>query len=104
QRLWQALTESAFLERYWDLSIDSEWRAGAPMTWHQHGVTITDPAQVVLDAQSYERLSYTWHTFSPEWAQAWDFDADEVARWRAEARSKVTFELEAVDDSVRLTV
>jgi hypothetical protein len=29
-------------------------------------VVIDDPAQVVLESDPYRRLSYTWHTFTPE--------------------------------------
>src|SRR3954453_21668968 len=40
ERLWQALTEPAFTERYWGIVFDSEWQPGSAMTWHQRGVTI----------------------------------------------------------------
>src|SRR6476646_3964350 len=42
ERLWQALTEPAFTERYWSTSFDTDWEPGSPMTWHNRGVTITD--------------------------------------------------------------
>jgi hypothetical protein len=29
------------------------------------------PEQLVLESDPYRRLSYTWHTFSPEWAAAY---------------------------------
>src|SRR6202142_2728682 len=32
ERLWQALTEPAFTERYWELSLDSAWDARATVT------------------------------------------------------------------------
>src|SRR5690242_2356009 len=50
ERLWQALTEPAFTERYWGIVFDTDWRPGAPMTWQQRGVTIADAEQVVLES------------------------------------------------------
>src|SRR5690349_12939507 len=73
ERLWQALTEPAFTERYWGLVFDTDWAAGSPMTWRQRGVTIAHAEQVVLESDPPRRLSYTWHTFTPEWADALEF-------------------------------
>src|SRR3989442_740916 len=42
ERLWQALTEPAFTERYWGLTFDTDWQAGSPMRWGQRGITIAD--------------------------------------------------------------
>jgi uncharacterized protein YndB with AHSA1/START domain/DNA-binding transcriptional ArsR family regulator len=98
--LWRALTEPAFTQRYWNTSFHSTWEVGAPMTWDHHGVTIADPEQVVLEYDPFHRLSYTWHTFTPELADAVGISADVMARCSAERRrSKVTFELEPVSRS-----
>ena len=43
ERLWQALTEPAFTERYWATTFDSDWKPGSAMTWHTRGLTIADP-------------------------------------------------------------
>ncbi|HEY1641261.1 MAG TPA: SRPBCC domain-containing protein [Streptosporangiaceae bacterium] len=104
ERLWQALTEPAFTSRYWGCTFQTDWAAGSEMTWEQSGVTITDPAQVVLESDPYRRLSYTWHTFTPELAHAFGFSPEDQAAMAAERRSKVTFELEPQGESVRLTV
>jgi uncharacterized protein YndB with AHSA1/START domain/DNA-binding transcriptional ArsR family regulator len=105
QKLWQALTEPAFTERYWNITFDSDWKAGSPMTWHQRGVTIADAEQVVVESVPYSRLSYTWHAFTPELAAVLDIDADRAQRLAAERRSKVTFDIEALDgEQVKLTV
>src|SRR5262245_10092312 len=103
-RLGAALTEPAFTRRYWNLSFDTTWAAGAPMTWCQRQTAIADPEQVVLEADPPRRLSYTWHSFTPEWAAAFDFDEDLRARIAAEPRSRVTFSLEPDGDQVKLTV
>jgi uncharacterized protein YndB with AHSA1/START domain/DNA-binding transcriptional ArsR family regulator len=105
ERLWQALTEPAFTERYWSITFDTDWEPGSSMTWHQRGLAINDPEQVVLESEPYRRLSYTWHTLSPEWLDSFGFTADARARLSTERRSKVTFEIEPLDgEQVRLTV
>jgi hypothetical protein len=45
------------------------------------GVTIADPEQVVLESDPYRRLSYPWHTFTPEWAVAYDVSDEDLARF-----------------------
>ena len=104
QRLWQALTEPVFTERYWGTTLESDWNEGSTITWHHHGVVIADPAQVVLESDPYHRLSYTWHTFTPEWAEAHGFDDDLRAELAAERRSTVTFDIEDLGEMVKLTV
>jgi uncharacterized protein YndB with AHSA1/START domain len=75
------------------------------MTWHQRGVTIADAEQRVVESDPYRRLSYTWHTFTPELADALDFNDETRARLATEPRSKVTFDIEPLDDDqVKLTV
>jgi DNA-binding transcriptional ArsR family regulator/uncharacterized protein YndB with AHSA1/START domain len=105
ERLWQALTEPAFTERYWDIAFDSDWKTGSPMSWRQRGVVIADAEQVVIESDPYRRLAYTWHTFTPEWANAVGVAEDRRERLAAERRSKVTFDIEPLDDEqVKLTV
>jgi uncharacterized protein YndB with AHSA1/START domain/DNA-binding transcriptional ArsR family regulator len=104
ERLWQALTEPAFTERYWAPAFASDWSPGSTMTWHTRGLTISDPEQVVVESEPYRRLSYTWHTFTPEWAESLDLTDDARDRLAAEPRSKVTFEIEPLAEQVKLTV
>ena len=104
EQLWKGLTDPAFTKRYWNLSFDTEWKPGSPMVWHNNGVRIEDPDQVVLEADPYTRLSYTWHTFTPELAQAIGFSAEQQAALTAESRSKVTFDIEDQQPMVKLTV
>ncbi len=103
--LWRALTDPAFTRRWWQgTSVDSAWTPGSPMTWHHRGVAITHPDQVVLVADPPRRLSFTWHTFSPEWARAVGFDDGLRAVIEAEPRSVATFDLEPAGELVKLTV
>jgi DNA-binding transcriptional ArsR family regulator len=105
ERLWQALSEPAFTIRWWQgTAIDSAWTPGAPMTWLLHGTTIAHPDQLVLVSDPPRRLSYTWHTFTPAWAEAIGFPEERRVALDAEPRSTVTFELEPRDDQVKLTV
>lgn len=104
ERLWRALTEPEFTRRYWGATFQTDWQAGSPMTWNQFGVTIADPEQVVLESEPYRRLSYSWHTFTPELADSIGLTDEARARIAAEARSKVTFELEPLGELVKLTV
>jgi DNA-binding transcriptional ArsR family regulator len=104
ERLWQALTEPAFTERYWSIAFDSDWKPGSRMTWHTRGVRIADPEQLVVESLPCRRLSYTWHTFTPEWAESLDLTGDARDRLAAEPRSKVTFEIERLGEQVKLTV
>ncbi len=108
ERLWQALTDPAFTERYWGLTLESDWQAGSPVILRQWGLTIADPEQVVLESDPFRRLSYTWHTFTAEWQQVAHETVgfpqeflDQIAR---EPRSKVTFEIADLGDLVKLSV
>ncbi|RFU82253.1 ArsR family transcriptional regulator [Streptomyces triticagri] len=104
ERLWQALTDPAFTRRYWGLEFATDWTPGAAMAWRQAGASIEDPAQIVLESDPFRRLAYTWHTFTPEWAEAAGVDEGTLAAIRDEPRSKVSFDLEPHDGMVKLTV
>jgi DNA-binding transcriptional ArsR family regulator/uncharacterized protein YndB with AHSA1/START domain len=104
EKLWQALTDPAFTQRYWGATFDTDWKPGSTMTWHQFGVTIADPEQVVLESQQYSLLSYSWHSFPPDLAASLDLAEEARERIVAEQRSKVTFEIEPAGEVVKLTV
>jgi uncharacterized protein YndB with AHSA1/START domain len=104
ERLWQALTDPAFTRRYWGATFESDWKEGSTMIWEQAGVTIADPAQVILESTPYSRLAYSWHTFTPEFADAFGFSEEVLAKVSREGRSKVTFDIEQVGPLVKLTV
>ncbi len=104
ERLWQALIEPAFTRRYWGATFETDWKAGSTMTWDHFGVTIADPEQVVLESEPYRRLSYSWHSFTPELAESLHLTEEARERIAAEQRSKVTFDIEPLGDLVKLTV
>jgi len=103
-KVWQALTDPAFTERYWGMTFESDWKTGSTMVLHHEGVTVADPEQLVLEAEPFRRLSYTWHTFTPEWAQAMGIDESVRVQSAAEPRAKMTFDIEDDGDVGRLTV
>jgi uncharacterized protein YndB with AHSA1/START domain/DNA-binding transcriptional ArsR family regulator len=104
EQLWQALTDPAFTERYWGATFQTDWNAGSPMTWHMAGCTIADPEQMVLESEPYRRLSYSWHTMTPELSESLDLTDEVQEQLIAERRSKVTFEIEPLGELVKLTV
>ncbi|GAA2396001.1 SRPBCC family protein [Nonomuraea africana] len=107
ERLWQGLTDPAITRRCWrGLTFESDWKPGSTVTvrYPEHDVTIADPAQVVLESDPGKRLSYTWHTFTPQWAAVSGFSDELLARFSAERRSKVTFDIEDLGETAKLTV
>ena len=48
--------------------------------------------------------SYTWHTFTPEWAKTVGVSEEVLAKLAAEQKSKVIFEIEPAGELVMLTV
>ncbi|HUA48459.1 MAG TPA: metalloregulator ArsR/SmtB family transcription factor [Solirubrobacteraceae bacterium] len=108
ERLWQALTDPAFTERYWGVAFDSDWKPGSSITLRQWGLAIADPDQVVLESEPYRRLAYTWQTFTPEWqeqaAERVGFPREFLERIATEPRSKVAFEIDDLGEFVKLTV
>ena len=104
ERLWQALTDPAFTGRYWGATFATDWRKGSPMTWDMLGLRFESPEQVVLESDPPRRLSYSWHTFTPELMASLDLSEEAAARLAAESRSKVTFDIEQLGGVCKLTV
>ena len=111
--VWRGLTDRAFTRRFWrhptmgGKTFPSDWRTGS--TWdlvHEDvGLVVSDPEQVILEADPPQRLLYTWHSFTPEWAALAGLAEETAAAWRAEPRSKVAYDLEARGTGVvKLTV
>ena len=104
EKLWQALTEPAFIKQYWGIELISDWKVGSTIDWQVAGVTISEPEQVVLISDKPRKLSFTWHTVTEEFGKAINADPQEVADMAAEKRSTATFELEQQGDVVKLTL
>jgi uncharacterized protein YndB with AHSA1/START domain len=113
ERVWQGLTDPALMKRYWrhqtagPKTFQSDWKKGSAyeMAHDDVGLVVSGPGQVILESDPPRRLAYTWHTITPEWAAAVGMDEATAATWRAEARSKVAFDIEDVGHGVvKLTV
>ena len=96
EKLWQALTDGAFTERYWfGTRIKSDWTLNAAVTFTRNEA-VYDSGEV-LECDPPRRLSYTWSVRSHE-------------EFRGERPSRVTFEIEPMTSAggkkseVKLTV
>lgn len=104
ERLWQAITDPAFSNRYMGHAIVSDFEKGSTYVWADKGLEIAHPDQVILESDPYRRLAFTFHTFVPELAEL-GLDEETIKKAAAERRSKVTFEIEPVEEGqVKLTV
>jgi uncharacterized protein YndB with AHSA1/START domain len=89
EKLWQALTNGDFTERYWfGHRVTSDWKVGSPYRFAKQGAQTIEGKVLVVDPP--KRLAYTWDSCSPE-AQR-------------ERTSRVTFDLEPRGKVVKLTV
>jgi DNA-binding transcriptional ArsR family regulator/uncharacterized protein YndB with AHSA1/START domain len=104
ERLWQAITDPAFSERYMGHALVSTWEKGATYTWRDHGFEVSHPDQVILASDPYRRLAFTFHTFVPELAAIAGLTEQTVAKAAGEPRSTVSLDIEVVDEQVKLTV
>ncbi|WP_156754803.1 ArsR/SmtB family transcription factor [Actinokineospora pegani] len=101
EQVWDALTRPEFTRRYWDgTELVSTWEQGARVSWDGH----EDAGQVVLESDRPRLLSYTWHTFTPAWAEHVGVDEELRAKLAAEPRTRATFAIEQVGELVKLTV
>jgi uncharacterized protein YndB with AHSA1/START domain len=96
ERLWQAITDPALRAKYsFGVSVQSDWKAGSRYQALTTEATVA-PGMEIADGENVEvdpprRLV---QTFRALWS-------DEV---KAEGHSRVTWEIEPVGDSCRLTV
>jgi len=90
EKLWEALTSSAFTRQYWfDTELRSDWKVGSPLALVMSGQT-TDTGEI-LEADRPRRLAYTFK-----------HEVDE--EMRKEPATKVVFALQPFGNLVKLTV
>ena len=91
QKLWAALIEREFTEKYWfGVHHESEWKVGAPWKMIFKDGRIADTGEVV-EIDPPKRLVLKWRNeFRPE--------------LKAEGYSRCVFELEPKDGAVKLTI
>jgi uncharacterized protein YndB with AHSA1/START domain len=106
-KLWQALTDPAFTRRYRrGLEFETDWKPGSTITFRNLALAlvIADPEQVILESDPYRCLSYTWHSFTDDWARAYKIAPEFYSSVAAERRSKVAFDIEELSGTAKLTV
>jgi uncharacterized protein YndB with AHSA1/START domain len=97
ERLWQTLTDPEFTQKFFfGTRLESDWKVGSPFVYRHNGA-VTDEG-TILRSEPPHLLSYSFHHVRLE-------------ELRAEAPSRVTFEIESLTDHpelsgpvVRLTV
>jgi len=105
ERLWQALTDPAFMARYWGRGPSSDWQVGSPVLWRTGPQEeFQDLGQEVLEYDPYRRLAYTWHNYLWEMHERTGWSEEEYAELIKEPVSKVTFDLEPLGPVVKLRV
>lgn len=91
QRIWDALIKPEFTRKYWEHLNVSDWKPGSK--WEHRSADASNQLKLVGKVVEFtppRRLVLTW---------ANPADADKPA-----AHSRVTIDLEPMDDMVRLTV
>jgi uncharacterized protein YndB with AHSA1/START domain len=91
EKLWQALIDPEFTRRYWvGTWQESEWEPGASWRIMIPDGRVADSGEI-LEIELHKRLVLSWRNeFKPE--------------LREEGYSRLTYELERVGESVKLTV
>jgi len=91
EKLWQALIDPEFTRQYWcETRQESTWTPGAPWQILRPDGRVADSGEI-LEIEPHRRLVLSWQNqFVPE--------------MREEGSSRLTYELEPVGSSVKLTV
>ncbi|MFN3653690.1 MAG: SRPBCC family protein [Armatimonadota bacterium] len=90
ERLWQALIEPELTRRYWaETWQESEWRQGAAWRLMIPDGRVGDTGEV-LEIEPHRRLVLSWRV-------------DHMPELQAEGHSRVTYELEEMGATVKLT-
>jgi len=89
EKLWHALTDGDFTERYWfGHRLVSDWKVGSPYGFKNQGKIVVEGEVLVSDPP--RRLAYTWNNRKEE--------------AKVEGTSRVTFDLEPRGKVIKLTV
>ena len=91
EKLWQALTDPAFIRRYfYETTHESEWKPGSSWKMKAPNGRVVDSGEV-LEAEPPRKLVLKWRNeLKPELT--------------AEGYSRMTYEIEKAGPSVKLTV
>lgn len=90
-RLWDALTDPEFIRQYWyGVRVECAWKQGAPWKMLFPDGGLADAGEI-LEVEPRRRIVIRWQN---EWN----------AEMKAEGASRCTFELEPLEDAVKLTI
>jgi uncharacterized protein YndB with AHSA1/START domain len=91
EKLWQALTDGDFTRRYWfETRQDCAWKPGSPWRLMSADDRVADSGEVI-ECEPRKKLVLRWrHELTPE--------------LRAEGFSRMTYQIEKLEESVKLTV
>jgi uncharacterized protein YndB with AHSA1/START domain len=90
EKLWQALTDGDFTERYWfGVRLRSDWKAGSSFEMVRTDGTVSDAGKVV-ECDPPRRLAYTFVNLSDE--------------YKGELPALATFVIEPLGKLVKLTL
>ena len=90
-KLWEALTDPKFIRQYWfNMTVECGWKKGSPWKMTGSDGQLMDSGEI-LEVDPPRRMVIRWQN---EWQN----------ELKAEGPSRCTFELEPVDESVKLTV
>jgi uncharacterized protein YndB with AHSA1/START domain len=91
EKVWNALIEGEFTKKYWGMENVSDWKPGSK--WEHKKVGEQDSVLLVgkvVEFTPHRRMIWTW--------------ADPSDAARPEKHSRVTFDLEPIENMMRLTV
>ncbi|MCX5661661.1 MAG: SRPBCC family protein [Planctomycetota bacterium] len=90
EKLWQALISPEFTTKYWSgYRWESDWKAGSDVAARRADGKVTISGKVLV-SEHPRRLSFTWNPLHEGMP--------------SERPSRVTYELEAVEEQVKLSV
>jgi uncharacterized protein YndB with AHSA1/START domain len=91
ETVWEGLTSAEFTRRYFhSTDIESDWKPGSSVTFYNQDKSVAVKGEV-LEVDYPSKLSFTWHVhYNPEAL--------------TETPSRVTYLLEAIEDSTKLTL
>lgn len=104
EEVWAALTQTDFIQKYFDGGgPKSDWKPGSAIAWKMDEETgYRDWGQQVLEADPPRRLVYSWHNYQPEMQKYFPWTDAQLAEYRKEPVSKVTFEVvPAIESPIR---
>lgn len=104
ERLWHAITHPDTSRAYMGHAIESDWLRGSTYIWVDGAGRIEDAEQVILEADPYQRLRFVFPMHASGFAPSTPELDDVAAAVGGEGRTRVSFDIEAGEQHVKLTL